>query len=72
MSETGGTADSGGNTGGNVTTGDEHVEIIEVNIGPTKPKDEDEEEANTPPPAPEEQCDPRLRECATQNPTRTR
>lgn len=32
-----GEVSSGGNTGGNVTTGDEHLELFVVNIGPTNP-----------------------------------
>ena len=32
-----GEVSSGGNTGGNVTTGDERLEIFVVNIGPTNP-----------------------------------
>lgn len=36
-SETNGTADSGGNVGGDVITGDESVTVIEINIGPTNP-----------------------------------
>src|SRR3989344_961932 len=34
-SVTTGEVNTGGNTGGTVTTGDEHVEVHEVNIGPT-------------------------------------
>lgn len=34
-----GEVSSGGNTGGNVTTGDEHLEIFVVNIGPTNTSD---------------------------------
>src|SRR3989344_2504671 len=59
-SSTGGTASSGGNTGGVVTTGDEHVQVIEINIGPTNPSpEEEEEEESTPPVEPEPQCDRR-------------
>ena len=36
-SSTGGTADSGGNSGGTVSTGDELVEVYVVNVGPTNP-----------------------------------
>jgi len=69
---TDGDVNSGGNSGGTVVTGDEHVEVHEVNIGPT----------NTPPvtpvveepaPTPAPQCDPRTREgCPTQNAGRAR
>lgn len=45
-SETSGVADSGGNTGGDVVTGDESVTVIEINIGPTTPSPEDEEDAD--------------------------
>lgn len=38
-SSIGGTADSGGNSGGNVTTGNEEVEVSLVNIGPTNSSD---------------------------------
>ena len=74
---TNGTANSGGNTGGNVTTGDEHVEIIVVNIGPTNPpaeEPEDEEEI-TPPPQPDPECGSDRRSqisCPAQSPTRGR
>ena len=47
-SSTDGSADSGGNEGGTVVTGDESVEVIVVNIGPTNP---------SPPPPPEDDED---------------
>jgi len=72
-SSTDGSADSGGNEGGIVVTGDEHVEVIVVNIGPTNPSpppppyDEDEGTA----PAPE--CDRRASsDCADRDTARAR
>ena len=65
-SSTNGVADTGGNTGGDVTTGDESVEVHEVNVGPTNPPPPPQEEEPvvvTPPPPsePEPTCDPRTR-----------
>ena len=37
-SDTNGSVNTGGNSGGNVTTGDELLEVIEINIGPTNPR----------------------------------
>ena len=71
-SSTGGTASSGGNTGGVVTTGDEHVQVIEINIGPTNPPENDEEEESAPPVEPEPQCDRRSPGCSAQDLGRTR
>ncbi|MBI5457956.1 hypothetical protein HY971_04520 [Candidatus Kaiserbacteria bacterium] len=66
-----GEVDSGGNTGGNVTTGDESVEITVVNIGPTNSSQSVIIPGPTPPPTPE--CDSRTRTgCETQGPDRTR
>lgn len=52
-SQTTGSVNTGGNTGGQVTTGDEHVEVFEINIGPTNSpppsQDEDGEGPLTPP-----------------------
>ncbi|KKW20072.1 MAG: hypothetical protein UY63_C0002G0031 [Parcubacteria group bacterium GW2011_GWA2_51_10] len=71
---TSGTADSGGNEGGNVTTGDEHVEVVVVNIGPTNnpPPPEEDDEESSPPVAPEPQCDRRSPEGCSQDPGRAR
>lgn len=58
-SATGGTANSGGNSGGVVITGDEHVEVFEVNVGPTNspPKNlGDEGDGPAPAPEPGPQC----------------
>jgi len=62
-STTAGDVDTGGNTGGNVTTGDEYLEVIEINIGPTNSpsQDIDEEEDNAPPPEEETGCSTNLR-----------
>jgi hypothetical protein len=49
-----GDADSGGNSGGTVTTGDEEVDVFVVNIGPTNSntvvtgEEEDEEDVSAP------------------------
>ncbi len=49
-SQTTGSVSTGGNTGGQVTTGDEHVEVYEINIGPTNSPLEDPEPVEGPPP----------------------
>lgn len=71
---TSGTADSGGNSGGAVITGDESVAVFVVNIGPTNnppPPQDDEEVVNQPAPAPE--CDRRSStDCPITDPVRTR
>lgn len=68
---TGGTADSGGNTGGVVITGDESVEVHVVNVGPTNSNTviTNEEE---PAPEPEQTCDGRTLECRMQDTGRSR
>ena len=75
-SSTFGSVNTGGNEGGHVVTGDEHVEVFEINIWPTNPPEEaeeDEEEVNEPAPTPQEPCDARSRTgCAVQSPARTR
>jgi len=71
-SSTSGAVSTGGNMGGAVTTGDEHVEVYEVNIGPTNPPPPQDEEAAVPPPAPESQCDPRTRIGCSQDSGRVR
>jgi hypothetical protein len=73
-STTNGSVDSGGNTGGNITTGDEHIDVHEVNIGPTNPPPPppppSASQSETPP-AP--QCDLRTRTgCPTQDAGRAR
>lgn len=54
-SVTDGSVNSGGNTGGNVTTGDEHVSVVEINIGPTNspPPSQGEEDEIAQPPTPQ-------------------
>lgn len=70
-SSTDGSVNTGGNTGGNVTTGDEHVDVHEVNIGPTNPPPPPPEVA--PVPTPEPECDRRSAGgCPTQDVGRTR
>ena len=68
---TGGTADSGGNEGGVVVTGDESVEVHVVNKGPTNSNTvvTNEEE---PAPEPEQTCDGRAAECRVQDTGRSR
>src|SRR3989344_3149938 len=66
-----GSVSSGGNTGGNVTTGDESVEVHVVNIGPTNPPPPPPPEPAPTPPPPAPECDPRDRGC-TQGSGRTR
>ena len=64
-SSTSGSVNTGGNTGGNVTTGDESVEVFEVNIGPTNPPPPPPAPAPAPtptPPAPAPECDGRTRD----------
>lgn len=58
--ETDGMADSGGNVGGNVTTGDESVTVIEINIGPTSEGTSQGGDENTPP-TDDDQCEGRMR-----------
>src|SRR3989344_3324120 len=73
-SQTTGSASTGGNTGGQVTTGDEHVEVFEINIGPTNSPPSPDEEDEVTPPVTEPPCgsDARSRTtCPTDN-TRTR
>jgi len=68
---TSGEAGSGGNDGGQVVTGDEHVEVHTVNEGPTNSNTVVSITTGgiTPPPAPSpapeptSSCDPRSREC---------
>ena len=64
-----GEVDTGGNIGGNVTTGNESIDIHEVNIGPTNPPPPPPPAAS-PSPAPTPplpSCDGRTRtDCATQ------
>ena len=73
-SSTSGTVNTGSNTGGQVTTGDEYVEIYEINIGPTNSPPSPDEEDEVTPPVTEPPCgsDARSRTtCPTDN-TRTR
>ena len=60
-SSTNGSVSTGDNLGGTVTTGDESVEVHEVNIGPTNPPPPADPELveGPPPPVPEPQCDRR-------------
>jgi hypothetical protein len=58
-SSTSGGVNTGGNTGGTVTTGDESVEVYEVNIGPTNPQPPPGDEEGDSAPMPEPQCDRR-------------
>ena len=58
-STTDGSVNTGGNQGGNVTTGDEHVDVVEVNIGPTNPPPPPPSVSPNPPPPPT--CDSRTR-----------
>ena len=73
---TSGTADSGGNEGGTVITGDEHVEVYVVNIGPTNTPDTGyggDEGGDDPTPEPESQCDRRASpDCPIQDSGRDR
>src|SRR3989344_8836417 len=68
---TSGTADSGGNEGGTVITGDEHVEEYVVNIGPTNTPDTSyggNTGGDGPVVEPEPQCDRRaLSDCPIQD-----
>ncbi len=66
-----GEVDSGSNTGGKVTTGDESVDVTVVNIGPVNNTQSVIVPSPTPSPTPS--CDPRTRiGCGTQGPDRTR
>lgn len=70
-----GEVDTGSNTGGEVTTGDESVDVHEVNVGPVNdtPPTPPPTMTPTPEPEPESQCDVRDRlGCVTQGPGRTR
>ena len=75
-SYTDGSANTGGNEGGTVITGDEYVEVHEVNIGPTNPPPPpppqyDDEEETAPAPTPE--CDRRSTSaCSIENSGRAR
>ena len=73
---TSGTADSGGNEGGNIVTGDEHVEVYVVNIGPTNTPDTSyggNTGGDEPVVEPEPQCDRRaLSDCPIQDSGRDR
>jgi hypothetical protein len=72
-SSTDGSVSTGGNTGGTVTTGDESVEVYEVNIGPTNPPPPQNDETSDPAPAPEPPCDRRSPlGCPTQDAERVR
>ncbi len=72
-SVTDGSVNSGGNTGGHVTTGDQHVDVHEVNIGPTNPPPPPSSVDNPSPTPPSPQCDLRTRTgCPVQDPARTR
>ena len=62
-SDTVGEIDTGHNTGGTVTTGDDSIEVHEVNIGPTNPPPPPAV-TPTPTPAPQPSCDGRSRDCA--------
>ena len=73
-STTVGDVDTGNNTGGNVTTGDESVDVHEVNVGPTNPPPQPAtpstgsgQETPTPPTP---SCDGRTRGCDTSGRTR--
>jgi len=68
-SNTSGEVDTGGNTGGHVVTGDEHLEVHEVNIGPTNEWDGNDEETS-PPTEPEQDCDSRRTTCTDRERTR--
>ena len=58
--------DSGGNSGGKVTTGDEHAELNVVNEGPTNSNNVVSNIGNNTPPAPEPSCEPgRTTRCDT-------
>jgi len=73
-STTEGSVHSGGNQGGHVVTGNESVEVHEVNVGPTNPPPlEDPELVEGPPaPAPAPDCDGRSRTGCTDTPARGR
>lgn len=74
-SSTNGTVDTGNNTGGTVVTGDETVEVFEINIGPTNntpPAFNDDDEPTNSPGA-GAPCDPRSRaDCPASSPARAR
>lgn len=67
-----GSVSSGGNTGGNVVTGDESIEVVVVNIGPTNNPPPAPEPTPAPAPTPEPECDRRAVGCATPDLGRTR
>ena len=71
-----GDVDTGNNTGGNVTTGDESVEVHEVNIGPTNPPPPPPTPSTgsgqATPPVPEPECDGRTRTGCTDSTGRIR
>lgn len=74
-SQTSGSVSTGGNTGGQVTTGDEHVEVFEINIGPTNsPPSLSGEDDESPPPTSEPPCgsDGRARTTCPTDDSRTR
>lgn len=62
VSSTEGTVDTGGNEGGAVVTGPEHVEVIEINIGPSNPPPPPPQE-ETSPPTEEPDCTSGRRDC---------
>ncbi len=74
-SQTTGEVDTGGNSGGNVTTGDENVDVHEVNVGPTNPPPPTPPTPpaeNPTPTAPTPSCDGRTRTGCTDSTGRTR
>ena len=76
-SDTNGSVNTGGNSGGNVTTGDELLEVIEINIGPTNPPEEivEDDEENATQPSSEPNCEGNRRdtqECRQENSGRNR
>lgn len=78
VTTTDGSVSTGGNQGGHVETGDQHVEVHEVNVGPvndSEPEEEEEEEevVQEPEPEPEPQCDGRAaRGCVAPSASRSR
>jgi len=70
-STTEGSVHSGGNQGGHVVTGNESVEVHEVNVGPTNPPPPPPP-SPAPAPAPVPQCDDRSRTGCTDTPARGR